>query len=233
MVRRRGRPRPTRRRAGGRTPRRAGSRERRAARRDGVGDSGDAKLAGAVLVGPDRVGVGVTGQHLVHLGGIQPGGGRHRSQRARLENGLLAAEMRPVQGVEHRVLGVPARGQVGQPVRVERVAVPAVRAEREPFGGGQPGHPLLGRLGLRRAHPVLLAEHVADRHLLAGREVRVELERPVHHLDLVAVRETGQRVAEPGPAQVTPRADQVAPHLHLHDMPSSVPACCRGDAAFS
>jgi hypothetical protein len=96
-------------------------------------------------------------------------------------------------------------------VHVERIAHVPVGAVPESFAAGEVGDSLLHLTGLR---PVTLGQHLLSG--LDGGAAGVELERPVHHLDLVAVLETGQRRLEPRFADIAPRADDVAPDLHAH-----------------
>lgn len=133
------------------------------------------------------------------------------------EDGLLVGEVRPVEQPDQLVLAALFLGEVQQPVHVEGVpVVTALGAVAQPLGSGVGGDVVLGLLCLLRGEPVLLAEHLDHGGGVALRAARVELEGTVHHLDLVPVREGGQRLLEPRLAHVAPGAGDVAPDLDAH-----------------
>ena len=105
-------------------------------------------------------------------------------------------------------MGVPGVGALG-PLEVEL----------EALGGGDGGDVVDDRRG--PLGPAELAGVGLDhRHRRARRGRRVELERPVHHLDVVVelgvVGEPGDRGLEAPLPDVAPRAHDVGPDLDEH-----------------
>src|SRR5207249_3721956 len=77
-------------------------------------------------------------------------------------------------------------------------------------------HLPLGLAGLLQAHPVLAGQRLDRRRGHPGRRRRVQLERAVDDLDLIAVGETLQRLLKVPLAEIAPWAHDVRPDLDLH-----------------
>ena len=102
---------------------------------------------------------------------------------------------------------------IGGAIRATR---PALAGQEQPqaAGGGQAYAPAQAAWGSSSA---------------ARRDRGVELERPVHHLDLAAMGEAVQGPREAVLAEVAPRADDVAPEVHAHGPPLPVPGRSPGE----
>ena len=112
-------------------------------------------------------------------------------------------------------------GRLGHPMGVERVAqLDALEVEVESDLGPHLGQPGMTGRDLLGPHAVLATERLLHRDVTAGRRRRVELERAVHHGDVVRVLELLQRDIEPGEAEGTPRAGEIGPDLDLHAPPA-------------
>jgi hypothetical protein len=124
-------------------------------------------------------------------------------------------EVRPQERLLHPTLHLGATLRLGQPqqaVGIEGVRpLRLVEVELEVVLGGRAGH-LLDDLERALRAAELLRVGVEHRPGLTGGR-GVELERPPHHLDLVAPGEAGQRLLEPALPDVAPGADDVGVDL--------------------
>src|SRR5690242_9322528 len=197
---------------------------------DEEGDAAHAERPGHLLVGLHRLPVLAAGQDGQRLVAVQPHVGRETGERGVVEDRGLIGEVRAVQPLGQLGLPAPRPGQLQQPVRVPGVAAPQVlHAEGQPGLGRTPFHLPLRLAGLLQAQPVLAGQRLDRRRGHPGRRRRVQLERAVDDLDLVAVREMLQRLLEIPLAEVAPRAHDVRPDLDLHGRvnaprPRSVPS---------
>src|SRR5688572_28222266 len=122
-----------------------------------------------------------------------------------------------VEAVEHGRLEAALAGKMEQAVRVFRIAGDAVAdAIVQAVGSSDAGHSFVECLDLIHRQAILPHQHLAPRSREPFRRGRIELERPVHHLDIGSVRETGERALEPALADVTPRAHYVGPDIDTH-----------------
>ena len=112
-----------------------------------------------------------------------------------------------------------ASASCSTPVGVDRVGVDVVEeAERQPLLRRDVDELLLHLAHLVLGAAVLAGQHPGGQLVAVLRRGRVQLEGAVDHLDLVAVRESGQRGLEAALADVAPGTDDVGPDLDLHDI---------------
>src|ERR1700722_11346360 len=180
-------------------------------------DTADADLLRLVLVLARLVGPGVAVEHLVDRRRVKACPGGDVDEHVVLEDLPCLREVRLVHGGEQFPLHALRTALVDHPVQVEGVADGALRVEAESLRAGQGRHLPVRLACLAGRHAELPCEHLQVRLIALIRRIAgVELERVVHHLDLVAVREAAQRLLEPGLADVAPWADDVAPDIHAH-----------------
>ena len=141
-----------------------------------------------------------------------------------------------MQPLDQLRLPTAVRGQVQQPVRVAGVAATQLRhPELQPVGRGALLHLLLCVLRLRGRHAVLAGEHVGRRLGRIRGRARVQLERAVDHLHLVAMLERCQPPLEPALSRGSTRgrrrrtrslpacaSQRVASRMPSHDSPAAV-----------
>ncbi len=180
--------------------------------------AGDAEALGVPLVGAHLVGVAGGGEDLARLVGVQAGVGGQPHQDVVGCGGLALGEGRAHQALLERVLHPALRGQVQQAVRVEGAAAAhEVEAEVEAVLRGCGRHRVEHLLRLLQGAAVLGGEVLRLPLGALGGRRGVELEGAPDDLDLVAVREGGERLLEAALPDVAPRADDVGPDLDSHD----------------
>ena len=141
-----------------------------------------------------------------------------RSSVGRVADRLALGEVGAHQALLHRVLRAVRRGEVHEPVGVERVAAAGdVEAERRgPSSAATSVMRCCIATRLLAARAVLLGEVRGAVDLALARRGRVELEAPPRDGDVVAVLEPGERGLEAALADVAPGAGDVRPDLDVH-----------------
>src|ERR1700722_10635354 len=188
-------------------------------------DAADAELLRLGLVLAHLVGPGVAVEHLTDRGRVKTCPGGDIDDHFVVEYVPRLREIRLVHGGEQLPLHALREAQVDHPVQVDGIADRAFRFEAEALRAGQARHLAVRIACLRYRHVEFPPEHLqVGLPALVRRVAGVKLERVVHHLDLIAVREAAQRLLEPRLADVAPWADDVAPDIHAHVYSLECPA---------
>ena len=187
---------------------------------DEAGHAADAGLARALVLGADRLGLGVAGQEGAGFVGIQAGLGGGGGQDLGIADVLGAQEIGVEQRLHDRVLAPLALvrrvgGVADQAVRVDGVgrAFHALEGEVDALGLAGRADLVVDRVGVAGAAELEL-EILAPVHA-AGRHVRVELEgAPVDRQ--VRLRPLGEGALQPALADEAPGADRVGEDIDVH-----------------
>ena len=129
------------------------------------------------------------------------------------------AEVARVKPLHDLFLDAGCGGQMGDAVRIERVARPCeLEVVLETILGGHGRDPVVHRLRLPKAHAVLRGQHLRQRLVDAWRTFRSELEAAVADAHVVPPLERAEGGLEPSLADVAPRTHDVGPDLHVHGL---------------
>ena len=175
----------------------------------------DAQLRRAAFVGAYRVGIQVACQHFVDSCRFQPGFLRQHAQHRRVADFLPFAEVGAQEAVFDHTAKPDAFAEVQQTVRVEGIARFSVAPAK--FQAVRPCRRFFVRQHAKRVVFVHAVEGVQDagqRHAVAGRRVRIELEAVPFDVGVDAgLRECQFQFAFADGAE---RADNVRPDVDFH-----------------